>query len=470
MAFFAILAVFVGNATLSLAEDDSPPASAWPLALTDGWRTEVGLPFYYEQQQESEHTWAIPPFYSHCADPAIPSHEDDYLYPALSRIQYGQESRWQLAQLFSFEGAHEQSGVEKKRFTIFPFYFSQRSPDTNFNYTAVAPFYGHLKDRLFRDEIFFVMFPGYGQTRKRDVVTDHYCYPIVSTVHGDGLKGWSVFPIVGQEHKTITTNIDGFGDAALVPGYNKSFYIWPLILRQDSGIGTENPEKFRAVIPFYVSSRSPGRDYTSVIWPLFAWVDNRALKYHEWEGPWPFVIFARGPGKTTSRVWPLFSQSSNGTQTSDSYLWPLYIHRGLHSAPLDRQRTQIAFYLYSRTIEKNTQTGSEMRRVAMWPFFTSQKDFNGNQRLQVLALVEPALPENRGVERNWSPLWTFWHAETNAKTRVTSRTLLWNLYHRETGPDYKKSSLLFGFYQYESSGINERTRWFYRSISAAPWH
>ena len=65
-----------------------------------------------------------------------------------------------------------------KRFTLFPLYFQQRSPDPNENYTALVPFYGHLKNRLFRDEIFFVMFPIYSETRKRDVVTDNYLYPV----------------------------------------------------------------------------------------------------------------------------------------------------------------------------------------------------------------------------------------------------------------------------------------------------
>ncbi len=67
--------------------------------------------------------------------------------------------------------------TSEKQFTIFPFYFQQRSPDTDENYTALFPFYGHIKDRLFRDKIFFVMFPIYGQTQKRDIVTDNYLYP-----------------------------------------------------------------------------------------------------------------------------------------------------------------------------------------------------------------------------------------------------------------------------------------------------
>ena len=74
--------------------------------------------------------------------------------------------------------------------------------------------------------------------------------------------------------------------------------------------------------------------------PFFTWIDEREKKYHEWQGPWPFVIFARGEGKTTTRVWPLFSQSQNDQQESDSCLWPLYRYKALHADPLEQNARQ----------------------------------------------------------------------------------------------------------------------------------
>jgi len=435
------------------------------LTLEDGIRTEAAGPFYYSQQIDSETTWALPPFFSCDQDVGIPSHEDDFLYPLLTHIHYGLEHRWQLGQLLSFSGGQEQDEVPKNRVTIFPLYFQQRSPDTNLNYTALVPVYGRIKDRLFHDEIYFAMFPIFGETRKRDVVTDNYLYPFIHVRHGDGLAGWQFWPFVGSEHKDVTMHTNGFGDVSVVAGHDKSFILWPLHLKQDTGIGTDNPEKFRAAIPLYAYSRSPQRDSTSVLWPFFTWIDDRAKKYHEWQGPWPFVIFTRGEGKTTSRIFPLFSLSHNKELENDLFLWPLYQHHRLQSAPLERNRTQVLFYLYSKTVEKNTQTGVEKKRLDMWPFFTWHHDFNGNERLQVLALVEPAVPNNRGIERNWSPLWSLWRAEDNPKTGASSRSLLWNLYHRETAPGHKKVSLLFGLFQYQCDGETGRTRLFYIPVS-----
>ena len=455
------------------------------LTLEQGERTECAGPFYYSQHTEDENTLAYPPFYSCYQNPSVQSHEDEYLYPLLTSLRYGNEWRWQFFQLISFSGGKQQAGDKIDRFTLYPLYFYQRATDTNLDYTALAPFYGHLKNRLFHDEIFFVMFPFYAETRKRDVVTDNYLFPFVHVRHGDGLNGWQFWPFVGHEEKISTLHTNGFGDIATIPGYDRYFYLWPLCIVQNNRIGTNTPEqipitrakslagpkttvvpeKIRASIPLFVYSRSPEIDATTVIWPFFTWIDNREKKYREWQMPWPFVVFARGEGKTTDRVFPIFSQSHNATKESDSYLWPLYTYGRTHSDPLDLRRTRVLFYLYSDVTEKNTQTGAQKERLDMWPFFTWHHDFNGNERLQILAPLEPAVPDNRGIERNWSPLWSLWRAEANPRAGGTSRSLLWNLYRAEQWPAHKKVSLLFGLFQYQCDGGNRRTKLFYFTVS-----
>jgi hypothetical protein len=433
----------------------------FPLTLDSGRRTEAVGPLFYEQQKNSENTWAVPPVFSHTTDPTVEYREDDFLYPLLTYESYGREYRWQFFELWSFAGGLEPNDDRVKRFTIFPFYFQQRSPDASENYTALIPFYGHLQHRLFRDKIFFVMFPLYGQSQKKDVVTDNYLFPFFHLRHGDGLSGWQFWPLVGNEHKIVTTLTNGFGDTTIVGGHDDFFALWPIYSKITEGIGTEEVAKSWTVLPLYLQSRSPKRDVTDVLWPFFSWIDDRGKKYHEWQGPWPFVIFARGEGKTTTRFWPLFSRSHNDVLESDSYLWPIYTFKRTHSDPLDLWRTRIFFYLYENTVEKNTATGVEKRRVDMLPFFTYHRDFNGNTRLQILAPVEPAVPNNRGIERNWSPLWSVWVSENNPQTGASSQSFLWNLYRHESTPASKKCSLLFGLFQYQSDSDLKRMRLFY---------
>src|SRR5690606_34321821 len=139
------------------------------------------------------------------------------------------------------------------RFTLFPVYFQQRSSEHEFNYTALFPVYGTLKNRLFRDEIHFVVFPIYSTTRRKDVVTDNYLYPIFHLRRGDGLHGWQVWPLVGSEHKDITTRINSLDEEEIVGGHDKFFAFWPIFLKNDMGIGTENPAEQLSVLPLFTS-------------------------------------------------------------------------------------------------------------------------------------------------------------------------------------------------------------------------
>jgi hypothetical protein len=437
----------------------------YKITLEAGERREAAGPFFYCERTEDDETFAFPPFFSNYKDSLVDSSEYDILYPLLTYEHYSDEWRWQFCEVFAFAGGRQPDEFKTRQFTLFPLYFQQRSLDTNLDYTAVVPFYGHLQNRLFRDKIFFVMFPIYGQSQKRDVITDNYFYPFVHVRNGDGLHGWQVWPVVGREHKDVTLQTNGFGDVATIPGHDQSFWFWPFWLRQNNNLGTDDPETFRASLPLFVKDRSPLRDQTSVLWPFFTWVDERGRKYHEWEGPWPFVVFARGEGKTTSRVWPVFSQSHNKIQESDSYLWPLYRYKHYHVDPLDQQRTSILFYLYVNVRENNTETGRYRQHKGIWPFYMRYWDFNGDERLQVLAPIEAVLPDNRGIRRNWEPLWSVWRAEKNPKEGKDSESLLWNLYRREAGPAHKKISLLFGLFQYQREGADHWTRLFYVTIS-----
>ena len=268
----------------------------FPLTLDPGYRIEALGPLFYHQQSESETIHAFPPVLSLEQNPATASKEFDLVYPIFTYERYGTENGWQLGQLLNGRNGQDPDGTVRKRFTLFPLYFQQRSTNAAFNYTALVPFYGHLRDRLFRDDIFFVMFPLYSETRKADVVTDNYVYPIFDLRHGEKLWGWQVWPLVGREHKDVTTRTNGFGDVSIIGGHQNFFLLWPFYFDEYTGIGTDNPAKERTLTLVFSKLRSPNRDQTSVIWPFFSHVIDREKKYEEWQTPWPLVEFAHGEG------------------------------------------------------------------------------------------------------------------------------------------------------------------------------
>jgi hypothetical protein len=432
------------------------------LTLEPGERTEALGPLYYQENSDETHLWAAPPIFSYLRNDEVDFERFDFAWKGITYSRFGDEYRFQILQLFSFAGAGTQSETNVSRFSLFPIYFQQRSPIPEKNYTAVLPIYGTIKQRFFRDEIHFLMFPLYGQSRKRDVVTDNYLFPVFHLRHGDGLEGWQFWPLYGTETKSVTTKTNAWGDTETAAGHRKNFVLWPLFFDQHLGLGTPAESRQVASIPFYSRLRSPLRDSTSYLFPIGLTItDDREKKYHEVGAPWPLIVFAHGEGKTCRRVFPFFSQAHNASHTSDWYLWPVYKYNRLDAPPLLRERTRLALFLYSDTRARHGETGQTMRQIDLWPLFTSRREYDGRRRVQCLSLIEPILPNNSGVERNLSPLWSIWRAESNPATGARSQSFLWNLYRRDATPDSKKCSLLFGLFQYHSGPDGRRWRLFY---------
>jgi hypothetical protein len=439
-----------------------PIFSDFKLTLDVGMRTEILGPLFYCEQRDEISQWALPPLISLTHDEGIDSTEFDFLYPLLTYDRFGSEYRFQIGQLFNFAGGEMQSGTNKHRFSLFPFYLQQRSADHAEDYTSILPFYGHLKNRFFRDEVFYVMMPIYVHSRKRDVVTDNFLFPFFHLRHGDGLRGWQFLPLAGHEKKVLTTLTNSWGDEVPVPGHDRKFILWPFFLDQHAGIGSTNEEHTQAFIPLYSFTRSPLRDSTAVPFMLgWSLTHDRGKNYKEIGAPWPMIVFRRGDTAHTSRVWPFYSHATNEFLESTWYLWPVYKYNRVHSDPLDRDRMRILLFLYSDTTERNTESGAALRRRDFWPLFTHRRDWNGNERLQILAPIEPILANNKSIERNYSPLWSVWRDEKNALSGTRSQSLLWNFYRRETGANSSKTAVFFGLVQHSSTLDGKHWRFFY---------
>ncbi|MGA2543505.1 MAG: hypothetical protein ABSG78_18300 [Verrucomicrobiota bacterium] len=435
-----------------------PAYSDYRLTLESGRRQEVLGPLFYAQQTDWRWQWDLAPFYCYTGTPEMDWTESEFLYPLFTWRRYGTEYRVQLLQLLSFSGGKTQAGPDSRLFTLFPLYFQRRSDDPNLNYTAVVPFYGHLQNRLFHDDIKFVLFPLYAETRKRDVVTDNYLYPFFHVRSGGNVTGWQFWPVLGAEEKKPAPVTNSLGEVETAGGYKRFFAAWPFYLKDQSGMGTTNQEDRLVVMPFYSRLRSPLREEKCYGWPIGYWrIDDRGKKYREQDFLWPFFEVARGE-KTVTRLFPLYSRAAGGGLKNDFYLWPVYKFLRMETAALERERTRIAFFLYSDIREKNRQNGDTLHRVDFWPFFTYKRDMDRKERLQALSLLEPFFVNNQSIARDYSQLWSLWRTEKDGRTGAGSQSLLWNLYRHESGPRSKKYSLLFGLFQYQSGdkGANWR--------------
>ena len=466
--FAAAGAVLIGTALASSARaDDSawdnlgPLWSRFRLTLDLGEREEGFFPFWYSQESDGVSTYGVPPLFTRMTDPEIERDSIHVLYPLFTHIKSGTEWRSQLGQLLSLAGGAQQNGDIDERRTVFPFYLSQKSRSGTNDYLAVLPFYGHTTGRLLRDEVEWAAWPLWIRSRKKDVVTDNYVYPFFHLRRGNALQGWQFWPVAGHETKGLTWRTNSIDEAEPVGGHDKLFVGWPFFFNTRFGLGTGNEGRFQSFLPLYSFVRSPLRDSTSYGWPLGLTItDDREKKFHEVGAPWPLVVFSRGEGKHMDRVWPIFSKGTNATQHSEFYAWPIWMRRGYKAETFEKERSRVLLFLYSDTVQKN-EGEIIKRRTDLWPLFTSTRREDGSTRLQVLAPIEPFIPANDGIPRNWSPLWSIWRSEQNARTGTSSDSLLWNLYRHERAPGTRKASFLFGLFQYESRPEGRHVRLFY---------
>src|SRR5262249_34210913 len=130
----------------------------------------------------------------------------------------------------------------------------------------------------------------------------------------------------------------------------------------------------------------------------------------------------------------------------------------------------ILFFVYSDILSRNTQTGANQRRGDLWPFFTYRRDYNGNTPPQFFALLEADFMGSHKFVPGYSPVWSILCQEHNARTGMASQSLLWNLYRRESGPESKNCSFLFGLFRYESNRERKSVRLLYIPIGGGSRH
>jgi hypothetical protein len=209
-------------------------------------------------------------------------------------------------------------------------------------------------------------------------------------------------------------------------------------------------------MPFYAIHALAAARFTTVLWPFFNWIDDREKKYREWQGPWPFVIFARGEGKTTdarlSAVQPVAQRHAGKRFLS---LAALQFNR-THADPLDQRRTRVAVLSLFAADGKKHQTGAEKSApghvAVLSPGTAISTATNGCK------CSRPSNPPCRTIAASNATGRRSGRsgARRQSKTGAASQSLLWNLYRRETAPAHKKVSLLFGLFQYQCDGGNPR--------------
>lgn len=425
-------------------------------AASSPFQSQTWGPFFEKKIDENTSITLLPPLFSSIQNPKLEHRKWDIFYPLIGYVRYGKEWRFHMLQLFNFSGG---SGSEDaKRISLFPFYFHKKSSDENQNYIALVPFWGRLKNRFLRDEIHFIMFPIYIQSKKRDVITNNYLAPFFHLRKGDRLKGWQLLPLVGFEKKGLTTKTNEIGETTQIGGHKKFFFIWPLYFHDQTGLGT-NPQSHRALLPLFSFFQSPHRSSLTAPWPIGLTITrDHQRQYREIGFPSPFIVFARGEGKRTNRLWPLFGKAEKKGIASEFYLWPLFRKRRLETdyQIIEQRQWGLVFYVDKKELDKGDASVSQRR--SLWPFFNWRSNSKGQSEFQLIAPFAPLFPANEAIARHYSPAFCLFHSVHFPEKNFRSRSFLWNFYRREKWEKELRGSALFGLIRWKKSGAKKSIR------------
>lgn len=150
-----------------------------------------------------------------------------------------------------------------------------------------------------------------------------------------------------------------------------------------------------------------------------------------WDVPWPLINFTRGE-KEENRVFPFYASEIDGDDEEGFFLWPLYRFNKTTLEDYKRTRKTILLFLYSDIKEEPIiEGGRNARRIDLWPLFSYKRDEEGNRSFHLLSILEPFLPNNEGIERNYSSFWRLFEWKKYKDGRSVS-SFLWNSFRRET--------------------------------------
>ena len=210
--------------------------------------------------------------------------------------------------------------------------------------------------------------------------------------------------------------------------------------------------------PSTAPSARPLRDTTSYLWPLgFTYTEDREKKYREWGAPWPLIVFARGEGKTLDRVWPFFSHGKTANVAERFLPLAALQVQPAHVRSAGPASARASCFFSTRIWWSGIRQRNGHAPDGSVAAVHSATDHNGNQRLQILAPLEPLLPNNPSDRTELlAPLVGLalgkQRQDRERRANPCSGTCIGATPRRRT----RKCSLLFGLFQYQSGPEGKR--------------
>jgi len=388
-------------------------------------------PFFTSRQFNQRREYGLRPLFYYMNDDEKDSSEFDFLYPISTYDRRDGDWRFQfLIHLLYLESKKNRTGYRETEFNLFPFFFIKSAENKDDSHFAFFPLFGKLKNKFYRDEITFVLFPLFLQTKDGEEINQSFLWPFFGFYKGGGQRGFKIWPLFGYRKKE--NKLDD------------KFALWPIFISRRMMFYGEERKSF-SIFPLYSISETPERTNKTLFWPFFNYQEDRKKGTTRWDAPWPFISFTRGNNEG-NRVFPFFSfyEGSRGGSIlpsesreeepvdSDGFiLWPLYRYSFITLEDYRRRSISVLLILYKDIYDEPiVEGGKSGRRVSLWPLFSYERDSDGNRKFEFLSLIEPLISGSESLERNYSPLWQVLEWKRYKDGRSVS-SILWNTIRTE---------------------------------------
>jgi len=370
--------------------------AVWPFSWElDGEKRFLGPLVSYDEEKEEKHLTVRPFLFSYDS-------EEGGVYNYLFPFGKVSQEKSYFVPIFLSKRSKTESD------TSFLFFFAGKSPKGG--YGGFFPFYGKLYDRFAKDEMGFFLWPLYSYSQDEGAKKTNILWPFFS-FYGGADKGFKAWPAYGNHERPDVRR--------------QQFYLWPVFFRDEKNLDTDEPVHSFFAIPFYLSSTSETKTYTSVLWPFFT--HTKDADKEKWDIPWPF--YSRTVGEETKgyTIFPLISKTQSGRDRNFYVLWPIY--RESEWYVKDEQYLERSVIAINRYVKDDRGVFFNV-----WPFFEYE-----NKHKKSVFLFPSLLPTREpGINRIIKPLIT--------------------LYEQKNKDDGSVTNVLYGFYTHEATGGAWKTR------------
>jgi len=255
---------------------------------------------------------------------------DNYLWPFFARISGENESGYKIWPIY---GQSHKTGVYRKRFFLWPIFFSESTGLDTQNPTelrAAWPFY--VSKESIEESYRAVLWPFFSKAvnRAKDYEVLNAPWPLIRITHGERYHGLRILPFFSDETLDVK---------------RQRWYLWPLYKIEQ--LSTDLVERRRDRVLFFLYSDTKENKWETGdskrridLWPLFGYQRVNGVSHlHVLSLLEPFFPENQSIERLWSPLWRLYQKKwdEQGNQAV-SLLWNLYWH--------ERRGSQVAWELF----------------------------------------------------------------------------------------------------------------------------